>query len=154
MKKDYYDFMKEAIREARAAERAGDVPVGAVAVKDGKIIGRGRNRKEAAADPAGHAEIEALREAAARLKTWRLTDVTLFVTMEPCPMCAGAILQARVETVVFGAWDVHWGACGSKATLLESGVFNHSVNVIGGIMERECAALTENFFRRKRKENL
>lgn len=112
---DYYIFMEEAIKEAKKAEALGDVPVGAVAVKDGIIIGRGHNKKEIENDPAGHAEIAALKEAAAAVNNWRLSEVTLFVTMEPCPMCAGAILQARIKTLVFGAWDMNWGACGFQA---------------------------------------
>ena len=154
MEKDYRFFMAEAIKEAQYAEAWGDVPVGAVAVRNGEIIARGRNRKEADGDPSAHAEMEAIRKAAEKLGGWRLNDVTLFVTMEPCPMCAGAILQARIERVVFGAWDVNWGAFGSKTDLLKEGVFNHTPEIIGGIRERECARLTENFFRRKRKETL
>ncbi len=151
---DYYVFMEEAIKEAKKAEAMGDVPVGAVAVRNGEIIGRGHNRKEIANDPSGHAEIAALKEAAAALNNWRLKDVTLFVTMEPCPMCAGAILQARVKTLVFGAWDANWGACGSKLNLTEPGRFNHDIEVIGGIKEKECAALTEKFFQSRRNELL
>lgn len=151
---DYYIFMEEAIKEAKKAEALGDVPVGAVAVKDGIIIGRGHNKKEIENDPAGHAEIAALKEAAAAVNNWRLSEVTLFVTMEPCPMCAGAILQARIKTLVFGAWDMNWGACGSKLNLLEPNKFNHNIEVIGGIKEKECADLTENFFQRRRNEPL
>ena len=151
---DYYIFMDEAIKEAKNAEAKGDVPVGAVAVFRGEIIGRGHNRKEQNNDPAGHAEIAALREAAEHLKNWRLKDVTLFVTMEPCPMCAGAILQARIKTLVFGAWDANWGACGSKVHLFQENTYPHSIEIIGGIKEKECAALTENFFRQRRKELL
>ena len=146
--------MAEAIKEAQYSEAQGDVPVGAVAVCKGKIIARGRNRKEANQDPSAHAEIETIREAAKKLGRWRLNDVTLYVTMEPCPMCAGAILQARIGTVVFGAWDVNWGAFGSKTDLLKEGAFNHTPEIIGGICEKECAKLTEIFFRRRRKETL
>ena len=151
---DYYVFMEEAIKEAKKAEALGDVPVGAVAVRNGEIIGRGHNRKELENDPSGHAEIAALKEAADHLDNWRLKDVTLFVTMEPCPMCAGAILQARIKTLVFGAWDANWGACGSKLNLTEPGRFNHTVEVIGGIKEKECADLTEKFFQSRRNELL
>ena len=151
---DYYVFMDEAIKEAKKAEAEGDVPVGAVAVLNGEIIGRGHNQKERDQDPAGHAEIAALREAAAYLQNWRLQDVTLFVTMEPCPMCAGAILQARIRTLVFGAWDGNWGACGSKVDLFQKKIYPHNIEIIGGIREKECAALTENFFRQRRKELL
>ena len=151
---DYYIFMDEAIREAKKAEANGDVPVGAVAVCNNEIIGRGYNQKEAENDPSGHAEIAALKEAAQHLNNWRLSDVTLFVTMEPCPMCTGAILQSRIKTLVFGAWDNNWGACGSKVNLLKEKMFNHTVEVIGGIKEKECAALTEKFFLQRRKETL
>lgn len=147
---DYYVFMNEAIKEAKKAACNGDVPVGAVIVYEGQIIGRGRNRKEQANDPVAHAETEAIREAAAYLKSWRLNGVTLFVTMEPCPMCAGAILQARIDTLVFGAWDTNWGACGSTVNLLQPGLYNHNVGVISGIREKECAQLTETFFRERR----
>ncbi|MBQ4092228.1 MAG: tRNA adenosine(34) deaminase TadA [Firmicutes bacterium] len=146
--------MDEAIREAKKAEANGDVPVGAVAVCNNEIIGRGYNKKEAENDPSGHAEIAALKEAAQHLNNWRLSDVTLFVTMEPCPMCTGAILQSRIKTLVFGAWDNNWGACGSKVNLLKEKMFNHTVEVIGGIKEKECAALTEKFFLQRRKETL
>lgn len=151
---DYYIFMDEAIKEAKKAELLGDVPVGAIAVLNNEIIGRGHNKKEILNDPSGHAEIAALQEAAKHLNNWRLGDVTLFVTMEPCPMCTGAILQSRIKTLVFGAWDNNWGACGSKVNLLEEKMFNHSIEVIGGIKEKECAALTEKFFRQRRKETL
>lgn len=151
---DYYVFMQEAIKEAEKAAVHDDVPVGAVAVYQGRIIGRGHNKKEAENDPVGHAETEALRKAAQALKTWRLNGVTLFVTMEPCPMCAGAILQGRIDTLVFGAWDNRWGACGSTVNLMAPGLYNHTTNVIGGIMETECAALTEKFFRARRQELL
>lgn len=151
---DYYVFMQEAIKEAEKAAVHDEVPVGAVAVYQGRIIGRGHNKKEAENDPVGHAETEALRKAAQALKTWRLNGVTLFVTMEPCPMCAGAILQGRIDTLVFGAWDNRWGACGSTVNLMAPGLYNHTTNVIGGIMETECAALTEKFFRARRQELL
>lgn len=143
--------MDEAIREAKKAEALGDIPVGAVAVYQNQIIGRGYNKKEIENDPSGHAEIAALRSAAKYLKNWRLCDVTLFVTMEPCPMCAGAILQARIQTLVFGAWDINWGACGSKINILGNNRFNHNLEVFGGIREKECAALTQNFFQKQRK---
>ena len=146
--------MKEAIKEAEKAADFGDVPVGAVAVYEGQIIARGHNGKERKKDPLSHAETEALHKAAQHLKTWRLKGVTLFVTMEPCPMCAGAILQGRVDTLVFGAWDGRWGACGSTVNLLAPGLYNHETKVLGGIMEKECAALTENFFRARRQEPL
>lgn len=151
---DYYVFMNEAIKEAKKAEARGDVPVGAVAVLNNEIIGRGHNQKEQNRDPSGHAEIAALREAANYLHNWRLKDVALFVTMEPCPMCSGAILQARIKTLVFGAWDENWGACGSRVNLFQKNIYPHSIEIISGIKEQECAALTKNFFSQRRKELL
>lgn len=151
---DYYVFMNEAIKEAKKAEARGDVPVGAVAVLNNEIIGRGHNQKEQNSDPSGHAEIAALKEAANYLHNWRLKDVTLFVTMEPCPMCSGAILQARIKTLVFGAWDENWGACGSRVNLFQKNIYPHSIEIISGIKEQECAALTKNFFSQRRKELL
>ena len=151
---DYYVFMDEAIKSAKTAAAAGDVPVGAVAVKDGKIIARGYNRKEAKQDPSAHAEIEVLRAAAKALGKWRLNGVTLFVTMEPCMMCMGAILQARVDTVVFGAWDQNWGACGSLVNCGGISGLQYRPEIIGGIREKECAALTADFFKARRKEDL
>lgn len=146
--------MDEAIKNAKLAAEYGDVPVGAIAVKNGEIIARGYNRKEAAKDPSAHAEIEVLRAAAQALGQWRLNGVTLFVTMEPCPMCMGAIIQARVDTVVFGAWDKNWGACGSLLNFAETEGLQYYPEVIGGIREKECAALTADFFKARRKEDL
>lgn len=152
MKSDYFYFMDEAIAEAKKAAVCGDVPVGAVVVRYDQIIGRGHNTKEFDKDPMGHGEIKAIAAAAAYLGQWRLSECTLFVTMEPCPMCAGAILQSRIERVVFGAWDVKWGAAGSKIDLFRPGLFNHEVALYGGIREKECRKLVEDFFASCRKK--
>lgn len=146
MKKDYFYYMDEALLEAKKAAREGDVPVGAVIVCNDEIIGRGHNTKEGGQTPMGHAEISAIAAAADALGQWRLSGCTLYVTMEPCPMCAGAILQARIPEVVFGAWDVKWGAAGSKVDLMKPGLFNHEVKLYGGIREKECRELLEKFF--------
>ncbi|WP_142122079.1 tRNA adenosine(34) deaminase TadA [Rarobacter faecitabidus] len=139
--------MDEALALARTAATQGDVPVGAVVVAaDGEVIGRGYNVREAAHDPAGHAEVVALREAAAVRGTWRLDDATLVVTLEPCAMCAGAILLSRVRRVVFGAWDDKMGACGSVWDLVRDRRMNHFVEVVAQVREDECSSLLREFF--------
>lgn len=144
------DFMAEALLEARLAGVAGEVPVGAVVVCRGQIIGRGHNRREQDRDPFGHAEMAALAEAANHLARWRLSDCTLYVTLEPCPMCAGGILQARLQRLVFGCWDPKWGAAGSVVNLLRPGLFHHQMEVLGGIEERACQQLLQDFFQKIR----
>ncbi|MFT4122222.1 MAG: tRNA adenosine(34) deaminase TadA [Microbacteriaceae bacterium] len=139
--------MRLALDEARAALGTGDVPVGAVVVDaDGRVIGRGRNEREARRDPVAHAEVLALREAAAALGDWRLTDVTLVVTLEPCVMCAGAIVSARVPRVVIGAWDEKAGGAGGVYDVLRDGRLNHRAEVVGGVLEAECSGLLLEFF--------
>jgi tRNA(adenine34) deaminase len=138
------DFMSIALELAKTAAAMGEVPVGAVAVKDGAIIGRGHNRREIDADPFAHAELIAMREAAATLNAWRLSDVTVYVTLEPCVMCAGAMVQCRLTRVVYGAADPKQGA----AHLLEG--HNHTVEVISGQREAESSALLKDFFARLR----
>ncbi len=147
---DWDDFMDEALDEARAAAAAGDVPIGAVVVVDGAIVARGRNERELRQDPTAHAEIVALRAAAETLGTWRLTDVTVVVTLEPCPMCAGALQQARVTRVVFGAADLKAGACGSLYHLGADPRLNHEFDVEVGVRAEACAALLEDFFADRR----
>lgn len=144
--------MREALREACLAGEAGDVPIGCVVVHDesGQIIGRGRNRREAEEDPTAHAEILAMREAAQRLRHWRLLGCTLLVTLEPCPMCAGAIVNARLPRVVFGAADPKAGAAGSLMNLLDDARLNHRAQVVGGVLESECAQLLRDFFGQQR----
>ena len=144
-------FMEEALVLAREAAAEGEVPVGCVIVRKGEIVGRGRNRRETAKTALGHAEIEAINEACRKLGGWRLWECTLYVTLEPCPMCAGAIVNARIPRVVFGAKDAKCGACGSVCSLF-SMAFNHHPAVESGIREAECTRLLQDFFRQLRVE--
>ena len=139
--------MREALAEAREALATGDVPVGAVVVgPGGDVVGRGRNAREATGDPTAHAEVLALRSAAARLGRWRLDDCTLVVTLEPCARCAGALGLARVPRVVLGAWDPKAGACGSVHDLVRDRRLNHRVEVVAGVLADECGAVLRAFF--------
>ena len=142
-------YMVEALRLAREAIADGDVPVGCVIVKDGQIVGRGRNRREAGVDATAHAEVEAIREACARLGSWRLHRCALYVTLEPCPMCAGAIINARVEEIHYGAREEKSGCCGSVLNLFEER-FNHRPRVYQGPLERECQEVLQDFFEKLR----
>ena len=142
-------FMDEALLLAREAAAEGEVPVGCVIVRKGQIVGRGRNRREKDKTALAHAEIEAIGEACRNLGGWRLWECTLYVTLEPCPMCAGAIINARIPRVVFGASDKKFGACGSVCSLF-SMEFNHHPKVESGILEEECASLMTEFFRELR----
>ena len=144
------DWMSHALALARQAEAAGEVPIGAVVVMDGAIIGEGWNRPIAEQDPSAHAEILALRTAAKRLGNYRVPGATLYVTLEPCVMCAGAIIQARVARVVFGARDPKAGAAGSVFDVLNSGRLNHRVELTGGVMETQCAEILQSFFQARR----
>ena len=144
-------FMDEALALAGEAAAEGEVPVGCVIVRDGQIVGRGRNRRETERTALGHGEIEAISEACRNLGGWRLWDCTLYVTLEPCPMCAGAIINARIRRVVYGASDAKYGACGSVCNLF-SMAFNHHPEVERGVREAECGALLQNFFRNLRLE--
>lgn len=143
------EFLSDALSLARTAYKNNEIPVGAVVVKDGKIIGRGYNRREATHDATSHAEIEAIRDACKTLGDWRLDGCEIYVTLEPCPMCAGAIINARIKTVVFGAYDNIWGAADSKVNLF-SARFPNSPEVFGGIREEECKALLCDFFKNGR----
>jgi tRNA(adenine34) deaminase len=143
-------FMREALKEARRAADKGEVPVGAVIVRDGRIIGRGHNLRERLGDPTAHAELLAIREAVLAVGGWRLSDCTLYVTMEPCPMCAGAAIQARLQRLVYGAPDPKAGAAGSCIDLLALTCFNHRVAVTGGVCAESCAGIVQAFFRRLR----
>ncbi len=147
---DHEKFMREAIAEAALAFQKGDVPVGAVAVRDGQIIGRGHNRKEELKDPTAHAEMIALREAAQTLGGWRLIGVTLYCTMEPCPMCAGAMVQARLPRLVYAVDDPKAGAAGSVVDLLRNERLNHRVEVTAGVLTEEAEELTQRFFQELR----
>jgi tRNA(adenine34) deaminase len=145
--------MRRALIEARLALETDDVPVGAVIVDaDGTVIGLGRNEREALGDPTGHAEIVAIRQAAWRMGEWRLTNATLVVTLEPCVMCAGAILAARIPRVIFGAWDDKAGAAGSIYDVLRDRRLNHQVEVIAGVEAEECAGLLTEFFGASRSD--
>ena len=140
-------WMDLALEQARAAPASGDVPVGAVVVDPaGTVVGSGRNRREADRDPTAHAELLALREAARAAGSWRLDGHTLVVTLEPCPMCAGAVVLARVARVVLGAWDPKAGAAGSVWDIVRDRRVNHRVEVVGGVREAECSALLLDFF--------
>ena len=143
-------FMQAALAEAEAAESEGEVPIGAVVVLEGRIIGRGHNRVEAAQDPTAHAEIIAIGAAAQTLNTWRLDEATLYVTLEPCHMCAGAIVLARISRLVYGARDPKAGACGSLAMVPQDLRLNHRVEVIPGVLAEECGSLLSEFFRKRR----
>ncbi len=143
--------MREALRAARRAPAHHDVPVGAVVVRDGAVVARAHNRREADADPAGHAELLALRRAARRLGEWRLTGCTLYVTLEPCAMCAGAIVLARVPHLVFGASDPKAGFVGSLGDLCRDPRLNHRVEVRGGVLGEACGKVLKEFFREKRR---
>ena len=151
--KRYEEWMSQALAEAQLARASGDVPVAALILDARGIrIGTGRNERELTGDPTAHAEIVAIRAAAQALGTWHLDDTTLVVTLEPCAMCAGAILQARIPRVVFGAWDEKAGAVGSVHDVLRDRRLPHRVEVIAGIREAECATLLRDFFADKRVE--
>jgi tRNA(adenine34) deaminase len=143
-------FMQQALRLARQAEAAGEVPVGALVVHAGQVIGRGSNAPISELDPTAHAEIEALREAAKRLGNYRLPETTLYVTLEPCPMCAGAMVHARVARLVYGCADPRAGSAGSVYDIACSDTLNHRLNVEGGVCESECRDLLQAFFRARR----
>lgn len=145
-------WMERALELARRAEAEGEVPVGALIVHQGKVIGEGWNRPIALHDPSAHAEIQAIRSAATHQENYRIPGTTLYVTLEPCPMCAGAILQARVDRVVFAATDPRSGAAGSQFQLLQHSALNHHCEVDGGVMEEESSALLRDFFRRRRNK--
>ncbi|MBI5588713.1 MAG: nucleoside deaminase [Deltaproteobacteria bacterium] len=152
---DHY-FIREALKEARKAASRDEVPVGAVITHNGAVIARAHNRREEAADPTSHAELTAIRKAAKRLNSWRLTGTTLFVTLEPCLMCMGAILQARIPRIVFATFDPKAGACGSLYDLSCDRRLNHRVHVTSGVAEGEAKELLKGFFKRLRtgKKNL
>jgi tRNA(adenine34) deaminase len=145
-------FMKEALAEARKALEKDEPPVGAVIVKDGEIIARGHNLREKLQDPTAHAEMLAVREAAARLGRWRLSDCEMYVTLEPCAMCAGAVVLARLGRLVYGACDPKAGAVVSLMNLVSDERLNHQVEVKGGILAEECGALLRDFFSSRRKK--
>ena len=143
-------FMRRALELAAEAAAEGDVPVGAVVVHEGAIVGEGRNTRERDADPTGHAEVVALREAAAALGRWRLDGCTLVVTLEPCTMCAGAVVSSRVDRLVFGAWDEKAGAVGSLWDVVRDRRLNHRPEVVAGVLADECSAVLRAFFEDRR----
>ncbi len=145
-------WMRRALGWARLSALRGEVPIGAVVVRDGVLLGGAHDGKETFDDPTAHAEVLALREAAARQGDWRLDGATLYVTLEPCPMCAGALLQGRIARLVYGAANPRWGACGADLNLLENSRFNHQVEVVAGVLEADCAELLKETFRRYRVE--
>ena len=145
------DFMREALALAQEAAAIGEVPVGAVVVKDGLVVGRGFNRPISAHDPTAHAEIVAMRDAAKHLANYRLGACELFVTLEPCAMCAGAMLHARIARVVYGASDPKTGACGSVINLFAEPELNHQTTVVGGVLAENAAALLQAFFVERRR---
>jgi tRNA(adenine34) deaminase len=145
--------MRTALAEAEACLATGDVPVGAVVLDaDGTVLATGRNEREAAGDPTAHAEVLALRAAARARGGWRLDGCTLVVTLEPCTMCAGALVLARVQRLLLGAWDPRFGAAGSLRDVVRDRRLNHAVEVVGGVLEQECAALLDEFFAGRRAD--
>jgi tRNA(adenine34) deaminase len=143
-------YMKLALEEAAKAARQGEVPIGAVLVKDGCVVTADHNRREQLGDATAHAELLVIREAGRLLGGWRLSGTTLYVTLEPCPMCAGALVQARVERLVYGASDPKGGAAGTLYNIVNDERLNHRLMVTGGVLESECAALLQKFFRIRR----
>ena len=143
--------MLEALKEAEKARDLGEVPIGAVVVRDGIIVGRGHNLTETSKDPTAHAEIQAIRQAAATLGGWRLIGCEMYVTAEPCAMCAGAIVWSRIETVHIGTMDPKAGACGSVFNIVQEEKLNHRVNIERGLLQEECSQILKDFFRALRK---
>lgn len=150
---EHEKFMRLALRQARRAETEGEVPVGAVVVYDGQVIARAHNRPVTLHDPTAHAEILTLRRAAKKLGNYRLSGCSLYVTIEPCAMCAGAIVHARVEQLIFGARDPKAGACGSALKVLNHRRLNHQVQVVRGVLAEETALIMSEFFRRRREQS-
>jgi len=146
-------LMREALAEARSAADAGEVPIGAIAVLEGEIIGRGQNRVLRDTDPTGHAEIVAMRAAARAIGNYRLVECKLYVTLEPCAMCAGAMIHARLKRLIFGAHDPKAGAAGSVLEVLNHPRLNHQLAVTTGVLDEECGALLREFFRQRRLDN-
>ena len=144
-------YMKEAIKEAKKAQLIDEVPIGCVIVKDDKIIARGHNQRETKQSPIGHAEIIAINKASKKLKSWRLEGCDIYVTLEPCIMCSGAIIQSRINKVYYGASDPKGGALGSSINVLEANNINHHPKVMSGILQEECSSIITNYFKAKRQ---
>ena len=149
MFKDDYYFMERALKQAEIAYKKGEVPVGAVVVKDGKVISRGYNLRETTNDPTAHAELLAMKKASKKLDSWRLSGCTLYVTLEPCPMCSGVIINSRIARVV--AYDQKAGCCTTLYHLCNDERFNHRAEILGGVLEEACAKILSDFFKEKRK---
>jgi tRNA(adenine34) deaminase len=139
-------WMSLALEQARKAEEEGEVPIGAILVKDGLLIAKAHNQPLSTNDPTAHAEIQLLRAAGKKLKNYRLTETSLYVTLEPCAMCLGAIMHARIDRLVFSAYDPKTGVCGSSENLMDAKCFNHKINLVSGVMENESKQLLKNFF--------
>ena len=150
MKKTSEYFMKLALKEANKAKLIDEVPIGAVIVKDNKVISRGYNLRETSKDPTNHAEIVAIRKASKKLGDWQLVDCELYVTIEPCIMCSGAIIQSRISKVIYGAPDVKGGGLGSSIDVLKAKNINHIPEVISGVLKEECSAIVKGYFKEKR----
>ena len=146
-----HHFMQLALEEASRATTVGEVPIAAILVHNGDVLAVAHNLRESLQDPTAHAEMIVIRKAAELLRSWRLTGTTLYATLEPCPMCAGAIVQSRIARLVFGAWDPKAGACGSLFDIPADRRLNHRVDVRGGVLEQESQSLLQNFFRTKRR---
>lgn len=153
MKDDKY-YMFIALKEAEKAAAIDEVPVGALIVKDGKIIARAHNQREKRNDPTGHAEILAIRAACRKVDSWRLVGCTIYVTIEPCSMCAGTILWARIAKIVYGANDPKGGALGSSYNLFEQKGLNHQLEIKGGVLQDECASIISEYFKKKRRKDV
>ena len=153
IKNNHEKWMKAAFREAEKAFEQDEVPIGAVVVQNGQIIGRGYNQCESLIDPTAHAEIIAITSAANTIKDWRLKDCQLYVTKEPCPMCAGALVNARINMVIFGMYDEKEGCCGSLYQLCRDNRFKHQLTVKGGIMEDACTLIIQEFFKKQREKD-
>ncbi|MEA5022748.1 tRNA-specific adenosine deaminase [bioreactor metagenome] len=147
---NHQDYMRLALEEAEIAFAQGEVPIGAVVVHKEEVIAKAHNEKELRQDPTAHAEVLAVQRATQALGIWRLSEATLYVTLEPCPMCAGSLVQARLKTLVFGAADLKGGAVGSVTNVLDVNRWNHRVEVVAGILEEECAQILKDFFRKLR----
>lgn len=145
------DWMRRALAQAHLAASRGEVPIGAVVVRQGTLLGEAHDGKEVFGDPSAHAEMLALRQAALRHGDWRLDDATLYVTLEPCPMCGGALLQSRITRLVYGASNVRWGLESAGLNLLNNPRFNHKIEVVSGVLEQECAQILKDTFRRYRQ---
>jgi len=146
----HQDWMRVALRQAQMAFEQGEVPIGAVIVHNGQVIAVAHNEREQLNDPTAHAEVLVIQRAAKVLESWRLTDATLYVTLEPCPMCAGAIMQSRIKQLVYGAMDLKGGATGSVMNVLDYTLWNHRVDVVAGVLEEECKEILKLFFKRLR----